>query len=599
MKPRDYQEFVLNQLFKYFLEKTEGNPVVAMPTGTGKSIIVGGFIWWVMSQWPTQRIMMLTHVKELIEQNADKLTTMWPQAPLGIYSAGLKTKQANYPITFAGIQSVVNVAPMFGHVDILLIDECHLVSPNDETSYQKFIADLKKVNPNLRVIGLSATPYRLGLGMITDGGIFTDIAVDMTTLEIFNWFFDSGYLCPLVPRPTKTELDTSGVKKRGGEFIERDLQRAVDKAEITDAALREALELAHSRSRILVFTTGVEHTIHVTDALRLLGETAVCVHSKMSDKERSEALAAHQSGAARWLVNNNVLTTGYDDPAIDCIVMLRPTNSPGLWVQMLGRGTRPFWAPGSGYGPSATFDLETEDGRLASIAASPKQNCLVLDFAANTLALGPINDPVIPKMKGKGGGPPPVKFCQPEGLIQPLAFQPNAADLIDRGETMEVGGVLKATGCGAYNHTSARVCCDCGAAFHFKPKISTNASSNELIAKKRRAAKESSEPHSEGPQVEDFTVDKVVYSVHEKAGGFPSMKVTYHCGMRAFSEWVPAWHESNVKFRGRKWWEERTDLPVPDTVQEAVDMCEMLAVPHTIRVEINKKYPEVLATFLR
>lgn len=611
MKPREYQEHVLNELFRYFMEKPEGNPVVAMPTGTGKSIIVGGFIWWVMSQWPTQRVMMLTHVKELIDQNADKLRTMWPAAPLGIYSAGLGIKQATYPITFAGIQSVRDIAAMFGHVDILLIDECHLVSPNDETSYQKFIADLKKINPRLRVIGLSATPYRLGLGMITDGGIFTDIAVDMTTLEIFNWFFDAGYLSPLIPRPTKTELDISGVKKRGGEFIEKDLQKAVDKAEITEAALREALELAHSRARILVFTTGVEHTEHVTDALRLLGESAVCVHSKMSAGQRDAALEAHRSGQARWLVNNNVLTTGYDDPAIDCIVMLRPTNSPGLWVQMLGRGTRPLWAPGSYYGsmighnggppldPSQlVFDLDTAEGRLASIAASVKQNCLVLDFAANTLSLGPINDPVIPKKKGAGGGPPPVKFCQNEGLIQPMALQPNAAELIDAGYSMEVSGVLKVTGCGAYNHTSARACCDCGAAFHFKPKISTNASSSELIAKKRRGEKEQEEPHGAMPQVEDFKVDKVVYAIHEKAGGTASMKVTYHCGLRTFNEWVPAWHESNVRFRGRKWWEDRTNLPLPDTVEEAVELSDELAVPHTVRVEINKKYPEVLATFL-
>lgn len=611
MKPREYQEHVLNELFLYFTKNHTGNPVVAMPTGTGKSIIVGGFVWWVMSQWPTQRIMMLTHVKELIAQNADKLQQMWPQAPLGIYSAGLGVKQASYPITFAGIQSVRDVAPMFGHVDILLIDECHLVSPNDETSYQKFINDLRKVNPHLRVIGLSATPYRLGLGLITDGGIFTDIAVDMTTLEIFNWFFDVGYLCPLIPRPTKTELDLTGVKRRGGEYVEKDLQRAVDKAEITEAALRESMELAQSRARILVFTTGVEHAEHVTDALRMLGESAVCVHSKMSSAQRDAALEAHRSGAARWLVNNNVLTTGYDDPAIDCIVMLRPTGSPGLWVQMLGRGTRPLWAPGSYYGSMVghnggpaldpknfVFDLETAEGRLASIAASAKQNCLVLDFAANTLALGPINDPVIPKMKGKGGGPPPVKFCQTDGLVQPMALQPNAAELIDRGQTYESDGVFKVTGCGAYNHTSARFCCDCGAAFHFKPKISTKASETELIARQRRKDKKEdgeTAPHDALPQVEDFNVDTVVYAVHEKAGGTPSLKVTYHCGLRAFSEWVPAWHESNVKFRGRKWWEERSSIPVPDTVEEAVEVAaEELAQPKTVRVWINKKYPEIL-----
>lgn len=585
MRPRPYQEFAIGSLFSFFGTKREGNPVVVMPTGTGKSIVIGGFIWQVMATWPTQRIMMLTHVKELIAQNADKLQTMWPAAPLGIYSAGLKSRQSYYPITFAGIQSVVNLAPMFGHVDIIIIDECHTVSPNDDTSYQKFIADLKAINPNLRVIGLSATPYRLGLGMITEGGIFTDIACDMTTLDAFNWFFDEGFLSPLIPRPTKTELDVSDVKKRGGEFIDKDLQRAVDKSEITEAALREAMELAHGRRRVLVFTTGVDHTEHVTDALRLLGESAVCVHSKMGDKERDASLAAHRNGEARWMVNNNVLTTGYDDAEIDCIVMLRPSNSPGLWVQMLGRGTRPFYASG--------FDLNTTEGRLAAIANSVKKNCLVLDFAGNTMRLGPINDPVIPKRKGKGGGPPPVKFCEREKMRNHAPKE--SAITADQWRAFheyyerDFSGVWRVTGCGAYNHTSARNCCECGAEFIFKPKIESDASTNELIKRKKDV-----EPHDDGPQVETFDVDKVVYAVHDKAGGSKSMKVTYHCGLRAFSEWVPAWHETGVKHKGKAWWEERADIELPETPEEAVELSDELTVPRQIRVWINKKYPEVM-----
>lgn len=583
MRPREYQEYAIQSLFAFFMGNATGNPVIVMPTGTGKSIVIGGFIWQVMATWPTQRIMMLTHVKELIAQNADKLNRMWPAAPLGIYSAGLKTKQAFYPITFAGIQSVVKLAPMFGHVDIVIIDECHTVSPNEDTSYQTFIDGLRQVNPNLKVIGLSATPYRLGLGMITEGGIFTDVACDMSTVDAFNWFIDEGFLIPLIPRPTKTELDISDVKKRGGEFIDKDLQRAVDKVEITEAALREAMEIAHDRNRILVFTTGVEHTEHVTEALRLLGETAVCVHSKMSDADRGAALKAHRSGEARWMVNNNVLTTGYDDPEIDCEVMLRPTNSPGLWVQMLGRGTRPFYAPG--------FDLDTTEGRLASIAASIKKNCMVLDFAGNTMRLGPINDPVIPKMKGKGGGPPPVKFCENQNT-QNFLTDKTITDEQRKVFHMlyeQVLGEWQVTGCGAFNHTSARTCCNCGAEFIFRPKFTDQASTNELIRKKKH-----DEQHEEGPQVETFKVDRVVYAVHEKAGGSPSMKVTYHCGLRSFSEWVPAWHPGNVSHKGKKWWEERTDLPVPMTPEDAVEQSDELMVPSAIRVWINKKYPEVL-----
>lgn len=552
---RDYQRFAVDSLYKYFMEH-KGNPVIAMPTGTGKSLVIAGFIHELFQKWPTQRVMMLTHVKELIEQNADKLTTVWPAAPVGIYSAGLKSKEANYPITFAGIQSCRKAAALFGHIDIVLVDECHLVSPNENTSYQKFLADLKVLNPKLKVIGLSATAYRLGLGMITDGGIFTDICCDMTTMDGFNWFVDEGYLSPLIPMPTLTKLDDvlDDVKKRGGEFIEKQLQIAVDKAEITEAALRESMEAAHDRSRILVFATGVDHTIHITDMLNSIGETAVCVHSKMSAGQRAAALHAHATGQARWMVNNNVLTTGYDDPEIDCIIMLRPTASPGLWVQMLGRGTRPLYADG--------YNLFTTTGRLEAIAAGDKQNCLVLDFAGNTMRLGPVNDPVLPKKAGKGGGEPPVKFCETHKLIQT-----KDAD--------------KVHGCGAYNHTVAKFCCNCGAEFAFQPKIMTTASNNELI--KRNT-----------PQVETFKVDKIVYDVHQKKGGFDSMKVTYHCGLRRFKEWVPAWHESGVKYKGLHWWQDRTDVPLPDSAAEGVELSDELLVPTHIRVWLNKKYPEVM-----
>jgi DNA repair protein RadD len=580
MQLRDYQRYAVDSLYKYFSESS-GNPVIAMPTGTGKSLVIGGFILELFQKWPTQRVMMLTHVKELISQNADKLTRMWPAAPVGIYSAGLKSKEAGYPITFAGIQSCAKAAHLFGHIDLIIIDECHLVSPNQNTSYQKFIADLKVINPNLKVIGLSATAYRLGLGMITEGGIFTDICCDMTTMEGFNWFVDEGYLSMLIPMPTSTELDISGVKKQGGEYVNRDLQAAVNKAEITEAALRECLESAHDRERILVFATGVEHVTDITDALNNMGETAVCVHSKMSDGERESALEAHSTGEARWLVNANVLTTGYDDPRIDCIVMLRPTMSPGLWVQMLGRGTRPCYAPG--------HDLNTTEGRLEAIIEGPKQNCLVLDFASNTSRLGPINDPVIPKKRGKGGGEPPVKYCERQ-KVQQANPDWNAISELQAREfreryTPDAEGKMMVMGCSAFNHTVARNCCCCGAEFIFAPKISHQASTSALIRRKK---------DSEAPVVETFRVDKIVYEVHSKVGGFDSLKVTYHCGLRRFKEWVPAWHESGVKYKGKSWWKERTDLDLPDSPAEAVEMSDELLTPTHIRVWINKKYPEVM-----
>src|SRR5690606_1213266 len=144
---RDYQTYAINSIWKYFGDGNKGNPIVAMPTGTGKSLVIGGFTKSVYERYPSQRVMMLTHVQELIEQNFDKLIKMWPSAPAGIYSAGLKRKDTYGKITFASIQSVANVPHLFGHIDLIIIDECHLVSQKEETTYRKFINSLLEVNP--------------------------------------------------------------------------------------------------------------------------------------------------------------------------------------------------------------------------------------------------------------------------------------------------------------------------------------------------------------------------------------------------------------------------------------------------------------------
>lgn len=550
MRLRPYQQEAVDSIYKFFAEKEEGNPVVAMPTGTGKSLVIAGFIEGVIKRWPGQRIMMLTHVKELIEQNAEKMQQVWPQAPLGIFSAGLKSKTTGMPITFAGIQSAARAALMFGRIDLVIIDECHLVSPNAQTSYQNFIAILKEINPSLRVIGLSATPYRLGLGMITDGGIFTDVCYDITGMSAFNRLLDEGYLSPLIPKRTALQLDVSGVGSRGGEFIESELQQAVNKDEITRAALTEALVATEDRCSGLVYTTGIDHTESVTAELIARGELATCVHSKIPAGERDQRIADFRAGKYRIMVNAGILTTGFDHPPLDFIIILRPTSSTGLWVQILGRGTRPLYAPG--------YDLSTSQGRLDAMAASNKQNCLVLDFAGNSARLGPINDPVIPK-KSKGGGDAPIKIC----------------------ETHKLHGEQE--GCGAYNHASTRVCCnpECEGDFIFETKLETRAATQDLIVR-------------DEPITEWFGVDRITYAVHKKQGRPDSLKVSYFSGLRRFTEWVTAWHPGNVQHTGEKWWNERTAIPLPGTAALACDIANELAQPTQILVWTNKKYPEVL-----
>jgi DNA repair protein RadD len=421
LQPRSYQVEAVSSLYQYFSAQN-GNPVLALPTGTGKSVIIAMFLQSIFYQFPGQRVMVLTHVKELIQQNYEKLMSLWPAAPAGVYSAGLNRRDTHRKITFAGIGSVAKKPQLFGHVDLVIIDEAHLVSPNDETMYLAFLNALRAVNPHLKAIGLTATPWRLGTGHIAEDGIFTDVAFDITGLHAFNRLIAEGFLAPLVPRQTKQMLDTEGIHMRGGEFVQSELQHAVDKYEITQAALRETLELGFDRKHWLIFASGVEHACNIADMLNDMGIPTVAIHSKMSDAHRDQAILDFKAGKYRAAVNNNVLTTGFDFPAIDCIVVLRPTASTVLWVQMLGRGTRP---------------------------AMGKENCLVLDFAGNTRRLGPINDPVIPRKKGqKGGGEAPVKLCG---------------------------------ACATYNHASVTHCACCGAEFTFQVKIKQTAASDELL----------------------------------------------------------------------------------------------------------------------
>jgi DNA repair protein RadD len=221
----DYQQRTIDQLYKWFADGRKGHPCIELPTGSGKSHIVAALCKEAIQTWPETRILMLTHVKELIEQNAEKMRDHWPNAPLGIYSAGMRRRDIGEPITFAGIQSVRNKADQIGHVDLVLIDECHLVSHKQEGGYRKLIDDLTLINPALRVIGLTATPYRLGHGYITDEpALFSDIIAPVSIEELIF----KKHLAPLRSKLTNHKLSVDGVHKRGGEYIESELQAAVD-----------------------------------------------------------------------------------------------------------------------------------------------------------------------------------------------------------------------------------------------------------------------------------------------------------------------------------------------------------------------------------
>ncbi len=380
---RPYQHQAIESLYDYF-SGSAGNPLVVMPTGTGKSVVIAGFIRGAIEAWGDTRVLMLTHVKELIAQNFMALMRAWPEAPAGIYSAGLSRRDIRAQVLFAGIHSIHKQAYAVQRCDLVLIDEAHLLGRSDSGMYRSFLDELNKINGGqLKVVGFTATPYRLDSGMLHEGKdrLFTDIAYSVPVLDMIA----QGYLCPVVPKQTTTQLDVSGVGSRGGEFIAKDLEAAVDRDEVTRAAVAEIVQHGAGRGSWLVFASGVAHARHIRDAIREHGIDAETVTGETPGPERDQMLRAFKDGRLRCLTNANVLTTGFDAPGTDLVALLRPTKSVGLYVQMVGRGTR---------------------------IAEGKDDCLVLDFAGNTSRHGPI-DTVDGRQKDKGEEPgeAPIKVC--------------------------------------------------------------------------------------------------------------------------------------------------------------------------------------------
>ena len=146
---RDYQQRAIDQLYDWF-RHNEGNPCLCLPTGSGKSIIIAELCKDAIQSWPGTKILLLTHVKELIEQDLKQILNVWQEAPVGVFSASVGIKELGYPITVAGIQSIRKKAMQVGHIDLVIVDEAHLISHNDEGSYRKFLDELKSINPNVR-----------------------------------------------------------------------------------------------------------------------------------------------------------------------------------------------------------------------------------------------------------------------------------------------------------------------------------------------------------------------------------------------------------------------------------------------------------------
>jgi len=376
---RPYQEEAIEAVYQHVRDRDD-NPVVVIPTAGGKTPVMSTICRDAVKKW-NGRVLILAHVKELLQQTADTLRCVAPDLEIGVYSAGLRSRDTQDPIIVAGIQSVYKRACELDAFDLVIVDEAHMIPPDGEGMYRQFLADARVVNPNIRVVGLTATPYRLKGGLICKSGHFLNhVCYEIGVKELIV----QGYLCPLKSKAGKSKANLSNLHVRGGEFVASEIEAAMDNHTLVQSACEEIVELTADRNSVLIFSSGVAHGQHIARAIsRFSGRECGFVCGDTPGLERESLLARFKAGELKYLANVNVLTTGFDAPIIDCVVMLRPTNSPGLYYQMVGRG----------------FRLHSE-----------KTDCLVLDYGGNIVRHGPVDDLKI-KEPGQSGGEAPGKEC--------------------------------------------------------------------------------------------------------------------------------------------------------------------------------------------
>jgi DNA repair protein RadD len=379
---RPYQQEAVDATLRHFRQSDE-SAVIVLPTGAGKSLVIAE-----LARLARRRILVLTHVKELVEQNHAKYESYGLAG--GIFSAGLKRKDSGHQVTFASVQSVsANLDQFRDEYSLVIIDECHRVSGEETSQYQRIIELLSQQNDSLKVLGLTATPYRLAMGWIyryhyrgfvrgDDDKPFQHCIYELPLRFMIN----RGYLTrPDLMNAAVAQYDFSALPRdRFGEYAERDVNELLSKhPRVTRAIIEQVMELAAERKGVMIFAATVDHAREITGYLPE-HETAL-VTGATDMKERASLIQRFKRRELKYLVNVSVLTTGFDAPHVDFIAILRPTQSVSLYQQIVGRG------------------LRLDEG---------KQDCLVIDYAGNSVNL---HHPEVGEPKPNPDSEPVQVFC--------------------------------------------------------------------------------------------------------------------------------------------------------------------------------------------
>ncbi|WCG81714.1 DEAD/DEAH box helicase [Pectobacterium sp. A5351] len=446
---RPYQREAVSATLDYFRRYTQP-AVIVLPTGAGKSLVIAE-----LARLARGRVLVLAHVKELVAQNHAKYRALDLEAD--IFAAGLQQRESQRKVVFGSVQSVARNLDQFDNAfSLLIIDECHRISDDDNSQYQQIIQHLQKTNPQLRLLGLTATPYRLGKGWIyqyhyhgmirgDERCLFRDCIYELP----LRYMIKHGFLVPpdRLDMPVVQYDFSKLVARSNGLFSEADLNLELKRQQrITPHIINQVIDYAQTRRGAMIFASTVEHAKEIT-ALLPAGQAAL-VSADTPAAERDALIDAFKQQSLKYLVNVAVLTTGFDAPHVDLIAILRPTESVSLYQQIVGRGLRLY--PG-------------------------KTDCLILDYAGNPHDL---YTPEVGNSKPHTGSQPVQVFCPecgfanlfwgkttPDGdIIEHYGRRCQGWETAENGQRQQCDFRFRfkvCPHCGAENDIAARRCHQC------------------------------------------------------------------------------------------------------------------------------------------
>ena len=448
---RPYQQESVDATLQHF-RRSDAPAVIVLPTGAGKSLVIAE-----LAKLARRRVLVLAHVKELVEQNHAKYQSYGLTA--GIFSAGLKQKNTQHQVTFASVQSVSrNLEAFASEFSLLIIDECHRVSEQDTSQYQQVIQQLREFNPKLKVLGLTATPYRMGTGWIYQYHYHGMVrshqprVFERCIYELpLRYMIKNKFLTP--PKQidaTVAMYDFSSLSATAnGEYKADEVNLLLKQQQrATLSIVQHITQLAQEQQRqgVMIFAATVMHAKEI--AGYLANYSCALITGDTPTPERDALIQAYKAKQIQYLVNVSVLTTGFDAPHVDFIAILRPTESVSLYQQIVARGLR--LAPG-------------------------KEDCLVIDYAGNQYDL---YAPEVGEKRPAGDTKPVQVLCPACGFANVFWGRTDGAGKVTehfgrrcQGFFEEDDGTIEACdfrfrfkncpNCNAENDIAARVCHEC------------------------------------------------------------------------------------------------------------------------------------------